>query len=297
MSVMNFYEAGGENGYMTNFFIQTVKYCGMECPSTEHGFQMCKYLLTPKSEKSTRNVEYANRIRTASTPNIAKLLANQKVPYPYAWAQKIKVIIEEFRSDVLFDPDWDQKKVSIMLDLLILKFQEPTLQQNLISTTGKRLIEHTHRDNFWGDGGDGTGKNVLGSLLEKVRDKLLGKPQLPPEIKFGKFVTHDDRVITIPVIGELGEFPAFLNIKEFVEYTFTFSRKDCYLDLRKHDLGFALAKAHFDSDKTLYVAGNNSSHLLSRFSDFNFVKDLSTLISSKFSYLTLIFDPQDFYFH
>jgi hypothetical protein len=38
--------------------------------------------------------------------------------------------------------------------------------------TGLRpIVEHTKDDNFWGDGGDGSGKNMLGKILTKVRNK------------------------------------------------------------------------------------------------------------------------------
>jgi predicted NAD-dependent protein-ADP-ribosyltransferase YbiA (DUF1768 family) len=40
-------------------------------------------------------------------------------------------------------------------------------------TTGDaRIVEHTERDDFWGDGGDGSGANMLGRLLMELRDEL-----------------------------------------------------------------------------------------------------------------------------
>jgi len=39
--------------------------------------------------------------------------------------------------------------------------------------TGEReLIEHTYKDRYWADGGDGGGLNMLGKLLMQLRDKL-----------------------------------------------------------------------------------------------------------------------------
>lgn len=32
------------------------------------------------------------------------------------------------------------------------------------------LIEHTTKDNYWGDGGDGSGQNKLGKALMKLRE-------------------------------------------------------------------------------------------------------------------------------
>lgn len=39
----------------------------------------------------------------------------------------------------------------------------------LILTRDRQLIEHTPKDKYWGDGGDGSGKNRLGILLMKLR--------------------------------------------------------------------------------------------------------------------------------
>jgi N-glycosidase YbiA len=34
------------------------------------------------------------------------------------------------------------------------------------------IIEHTRNDNYWGDGGDGGGRNMLGKTLMLVREEL-----------------------------------------------------------------------------------------------------------------------------
>ena len=35
-----------------------------------------------------------------------------------------------------------------------------------------QIMEHTEKDAYWGDGGDGSGKNMLGRILMEVRDEL-----------------------------------------------------------------------------------------------------------------------------
>jgi hypothetical protein len=35
-----------------------------------------------------------------------------------------------------------------------------------------KLVEHTSNDSYWADGGDGSGRNMLGRLLLRVRDEL-----------------------------------------------------------------------------------------------------------------------------
>lgn len=60
-----------------------------------------------------------------------------------------------------------------MLDGLRLKFtQNNNLKEILLGTGDRKLIEHTDRDKYWGDGGNGEGQNRLGILLMKVRDEL-----------------------------------------------------------------------------------------------------------------------------
>jgi hypothetical protein len=60
-----------------------------------------------------------------------------------------------------------------MTKVLILKFtQHPELTKELMSTGDARLIEASPRDNFWGEGHDGRGRNELGKALMWTRDML-----------------------------------------------------------------------------------------------------------------------------
>ena len=66
--------------------------------------------------------------------------------------------------------NWDAIKISIMEDILIEKFKDPVLKKHLLATNKLSLINgNTYRDNYWGIY-NGSGKNRLGKLLEKVRD-------------------------------------------------------------------------------------------------------------------------------
>ncbi len=69
--------------------------------------------------------------------------------------------------------NWDRIKDNVMYDIVYAKFnQHEELKNLLLSTTDSILIEHTENDHYWGDGGDGSGKNRLGKILVKVRDKI-----------------------------------------------------------------------------------------------------------------------------
>lgn len=65
--------------------------------------------------------------------------------------------------------DWEKRKVSIMYDLLTLKFKIPELRNKLISTAGMVLIEGNYwQDRFWGVC-EGEGLNILGEMLMEIR--------------------------------------------------------------------------------------------------------------------------------
>ena len=69
--------------------------------------------------------------------------------------------------------DWEKVKDSIMEEAVRTKFVEhPKLQELLLLTEDRELVEHTARDAYWGDGGNGKGRNMLGKILMKVRDDL-----------------------------------------------------------------------------------------------------------------------------
>jgi len=68
--------------------------------------------------------------------------------------------------------DWNDVKDGVMYSAVTEKFKQwPKLQEMLLATGDRPLIEHTTQDSYWGDGG-GTGQNKLGSILEKVRFDL-----------------------------------------------------------------------------------------------------------------------------
>ena len=60
-----------------------------------------------------------------------------------------------------------------MYKALLAKFtQHSYLRKLLLETKERDLIEHSLYDSYWGDGGDGSGKNRLGELLMQLRREL-----------------------------------------------------------------------------------------------------------------------------
>lgn len=76
------------------------------------------------------------------------------------------------RRDLPFRQDWESVKENVMKKALLAKFtQHKDLCEKLLATCDEKLVEHTTRDAYWGDGG-GSGKNRLGYLLMEIRQTL-----------------------------------------------------------------------------------------------------------------------------
>jgi ribA/ribD-fused uncharacterized protein len=72
------------------------------------------------------------------------------------------------------DPDFDDRKLEIMRQLVECKFEHPELAAMLLATGTEELIEgNTWNDTFWGvDHQDLKGLNHLGRILMDVRSQL-----------------------------------------------------------------------------------------------------------------------------
>ncbi len=139
-----FYRTTGTYGCFSNFSRHPIEVGGRTWPTTEHRFQAMKFPDDPDIQE---------RIRLARTPADAKRLA---------W------------NHAGLRPDWDRVRDEVMLEALRAKFaQHPKLARILLSTGDEELVEHTEKDSYWGDGGDGSGTNRLGQLLMQVRRELV----------------------------------------------------------------------------------------------------------------------------
>ncbi len=140
---IKFYSTKDAYGCFSNFAAYPIKLDGKVWPTTEHYFQAQKFY----------DSDYQEKIRQEKSPTIAARLGRSR---------KVKI-----------RPDWESVKDGIMRDALVAKFtQHPELTKILLNTNDAILIEHTTNDSYWGDGGNGTGKNRLGQLLMSVREEL-----------------------------------------------------------------------------------------------------------------------------
>jgi ribA/ribD-fused uncharacterized protein len=142
-AIIRFYSVGAEYGELSNFALYPITLKGKRWPTSEHYFQAQKFA-------SARDQE---EIRTANTPMIAARFGRDR-------KRKLR-------------RDWERVKVGVMREAVEAKFrQHDDLRALLLSTGDAKLVEHTDDDAFWGDGGDGSGRNELGRILMAVRERL-----------------------------------------------------------------------------------------------------------------------------
>jgi len=143
VETLYFYSVADPYGEFSNFAAYPIRLDGALWPTTEHYFQAQKFL----------DAAHRERIRKARTPLLAARLGRDR-------RQRLR-------------RDWEAVKMAVMRKALRAKFeQHAELRQQLLATGTVKLVEHTERDAFWGDGGDGRGANRLGQLLMELRTGL-----------------------------------------------------------------------------------------------------------------------------
>jgi len=147
-SAILFRSTKDEYGFLSNFSPHSIELKGKVWPTAEHYFQAQKFSGTP----------YEDVIRTASSPMIAARLGRTR--------------------QIQIRRDWESVKDTVMYEAVLAKFrQHPSLREKLLATGDALLVEHSKRDRYWGNGGDGLGKNRLGQILMQVREELQSKPR------------------------------------------------------------------------------------------------------------------------
>lgn len=138
-----FYHVNRPYGFLSNFASYSIVIKEKIWPTSEHYFQAQKF----------RGTKYEEDVRGACNPKDAAQVGRQ-----------YQLPLRE---------DWELVKDDIMREALWAKFtQHPELREKLLATGTTPLVEHTQNDSYWGDGGDGSGKNMLGIILMEVRTKL-----------------------------------------------------------------------------------------------------------------------------
>jgi len=140
---IQFYRVQDEHGCFSNFSPHPIRLKGKMWPTSEHYFQAQKFVGT----------EHEEAVRSAKSPMIAARMGrDRKKP---------------------LRRDWETVKDDIMRAAVRAKFtQHSNLGAVLLATGTTTLVEHTTNDNYWADGGDGSGRNMLGQILVQIREEL-----------------------------------------------------------------------------------------------------------------------------
>jgi hypothetical protein len=139
--VIHFYSTREEHGCFSNFSPHPIELKGRTWPTSEPYFQAQKFAGTAREEE----------IRQAASPMIAARMGRSRQHTRRA--------------------DWDKVKDAIMREAVLAKFtQHADLRAILLGTADAEIVEHTSKDSYWGDGGDGSGLNKLGKILMSVRE-------------------------------------------------------------------------------------------------------------------------------
>lgn len=134
----------GEFEFLSNFYPAWVRFESVRFATVEHAYQFAR----------TLDAEGRKQIRYAPTPGQAKR-SGRKAPTR---------------------EDWVEIKVDVMRELLRQKFTDAELQQRLLATGDREIIEGNYwHDTFWGVCTCETcpeGQNTLGRLLMEIRQEL-----------------------------------------------------------------------------------------------------------------------------
>jgi N-glycosidase YbiA len=143
MNIIYFYRTNDDYGIFSNFTTHKIELDGKVWPTVEHYFQAMKFEGTP----------YVDRILKMRLAGDAAKFGRSR--------------------DLPLREDWEHVKNTIMFKAVLAKFTQHDEARAILLGTGDAIIvERTHNDSYWADGGDGTGRNMLGHILMMVRHTI-----------------------------------------------------------------------------------------------------------------------------
>lgn len=143
---IQFYEPNDDYGFLSNFAASPILVDGFKWPTSEHYYQAQKF--------SDPNI--IKKIQLAESPDDAFQISRE--------------------NDRFIRADWLALRDEIMQYIVAEKFEQNNQFAHQLVATGDQLLkEHSHRDAYWGDGGDGQGENRLGKILMQVREQFANR--------------------------------------------------------------------------------------------------------------------------
>lgn len=154
-----FYSSGETPyGVFSNFLKKhPIEIKGKVWPSSEHYYQAQKFVGT----------EHEEFVRLVKTPREAADMGRER--------------------NRPLRTDWDEIKNDVMREAIYAKFTQYSYLKDILLASGNdEIVEHTTNDNYWADGGDGSGQNWLGKLLMELRENF--KKEVKPEVTLENFI-------------------------------------------------------------------------------------------------------------
>lgn len=132
-------------GFMSNFAPYTVEVYGRVWQTSEHAYQ-------------------AQKFRDISDTDYEAVFSSKS---PWGAAKIGRDPLRKIRHN------WDDIKDDVMRFVVVHKFlQHKEICDELLSTGDVPIFEHASHDKYWADGGDGSGRNMMGVVLMEAREIL-----------------------------------------------------------------------------------------------------------------------------
>ena len=130
-------------GIFSNFSKHPITIDGISYPTVEHFYQSQKFAGAPDEEEIRMALRAMDAARMGREPHRPLRL------------------------------DWTYIKDEVMRLAIQAKVnQHEDVRSLLLSTSDHVIIEHSVKDHYWGDGGDGSGLNKLGIILMETRTTI-----------------------------------------------------------------------------------------------------------------------------
>lgn len=160
-----------EYQFLSNFYPSPITYHGIHYPNVENAYQAAKFIYMKPHEVAMILGDEIMRdyhLDPNDDQMIPHFFAQLKPNKAKRWGRKLPMIAH-----------WDDMKVTIMQELIWLKFtQNPFLKKKLLDTKDATIIEQNYwHDNIWGNCDcprctQIPGENLLGKILMETRRKL-----------------------------------------------------------------------------------------------------------------------------
>lgn len=162
-----------QHTFLSNFYAVPIIYQNRLYSSVEQAYLRQKFDSEQLAKLNSKQKRELNEILLIKgiiiqQSNFSK--AFNDFNYPAGVLKRFSKKLKEWGME---DKNWDDKRLNLMIELLIQKYSNESLMQKLLETGDKFLIEgNTWNDTFWGVC-NGQGRNYLGRILMNIREKII----------------------------------------------------------------------------------------------------------------------------